>query len=365
MIKEITLNNFKCFGRLSRRCSDLTVLAGNNGIGKSSVVQALLLVRQTLINKRAESNILTLDGEFVNLVSANNVLYADAQSDEFSITIYDSQCDEDLVLTVPVAGRDTKDPLFTLNGGKGAENIPLLNQDFLYIYANRESPSEEYLRSSATAVCGRLGNKNANYAAFRLMESLDRNEKLPVAGMKHKKAKSDYVSENVSRHMSEIMGDDLDLSADGDMAAGRVKLVYREHGTPISPVNMAFGDSYLFPVVLGVLTAPEGSLMVIENPEAHLHPKAQFRMGLFLARAAQNGVQIFVETHSDHLINGIRVAAKRGDISNDKVLIQFFYRNGTLHDADEVTVNPDGSLSGWPDGFFDEWEMALKELTES
>ena len=129
-----------------------------------------------------------------------------------------------------------------------------------------------------------------------------------------------------------------------------------------SPLNTAFGNSYLLPIIVAVLTAKKGGLILLENPEAHLHPAAQFRLGKLLAMAAEQGIQLIVETHSDHLLNGIRVAAKNGQISSDNVAIQYFVEHDGCHDAQRIVLNNDGELDCWPQGFFDEWEKALDSL---
>ena len=63
---------------------------------------------------------------------------------------------------------------------------------------------------------------------------------------------------------------------------------------------------------------------MVENPEAHLHPSAQAAMGEFLAISAASGIQVILETHSDHVLNGIRRAVKKGLITHHDVAIHFF-----------------------------------------
>ena len=102
---------------------------------------------------------------------------------------------------------------------------------------------------------------------------------------------------------------------------------------------------------------------LIENPETHIHPHGQSRLAMLMAKAAQAGVQIFVESHSDHILNGIRVAAKRQWIEAEKVKINYFSRS----DKEITTILPlklyqNGRIDKWPKGFFDEWDNMLDEL---
>jgi predicted ATPase len=130
------------------------------------------------------------------------------------------------------------------------------------------------------------------------------------------------------------------------------------------PSNVGFGLTYSLPIIVACLSAKRGALLLLENPEAHLHPRGQSALGLLLARCAADGVQVIVETHSDHVLNGIRVAAKRGEIASDAVAVHFFSRN--IETGESTRTSPvllsNGRFSDWPSGFFDEWSKALDEL---
>ena len=107
-------------------------------------------------------------------------------------------------------------------------------------------------------------------------------------------------------------------------------------------------------------------LVMIENPEAHLHPKGQAKMGELIARCAASGVQLFVETHSDHIVNGLRVAVKEKIITPKQVGINYFTKN--IENGESYTVNTpikigiNGELSYYPQDFIDEWENQLMKL---
>src|SRR5262249_15841889 len=90
------------------------------------------------------------------------------------------------------------------------------------------------------------------------------------------------------------------------------------------PANIGYGLTYAFPILVALLAASKGQIVVVDSPEAHLHPSAQSSMGRILAHFAKAGVQIIVETHSDHLLNGVRLAIKEGQLSNSSLRIHFF-----------------------------------------
>lgn len=99
---------------------------------------------------------------------------------------------------------------------------------------------------------------------------------------------------------------------------------------------------------------------MIENPEVHLHPKGQAMMGQFLAEAANAGVQVIVETHSDHVLNGVRRAVKSGGISAESVAIHFF-RPRAEGEAQVISplIDQTGGIDYWPDGFFDQFDKDM------
>ena len=142
------------------------------------------------------------------------------------------------------------------------------------------------------------------------------------------------------------------------------------------PENVGFGVSDILPVLTTLLTSRPGDIVIIENPEAHLHPKGQAKMGELLARAAAYGVQLFVETHSDHVINGIRVAVADKLIQPGDVNIAFFERREhgvsrddgsveteTYAEVRNIKMDKRGFLSEYPEGFMDEWNKQLLELS--
>ncbi len=129
--------------------------------------------------------------------------------------------------------------------------------------------------------------------------------------------------------------------------------------------NTGFGISYVLPIVVAALRTEVDGLLLVENPEAHLHPVGQSMIGRFLAQVAADGTQIFLETHSDHVLNGIRVAVAEGraTLSPDQTVMHFFKSeddDGPIHQS--MKLNRTGQLSAWPTGFFDQTQIDLAVL---
>src|SRR5262249_28351211 len=127
--------------------------------------------------------------------------------------------------------------------------------------------------------------------------------------------------------------------------------------------NVGFGLTYALPLVVAALASTPGSLLLVEHPDAYLHPRGQAAMAHLLGMAARSGVQTLVESHSDHFLNGLLVAVKRGVLRPADVRIHFFDRgDGAAAGVTSAVMGADGMLSEWPEGFFDEWDRALAAL---
>jgi predicted ATPase len=133
----------------------------------------------------------------------------------------------------------------------------------------------------------------------------------------------------------------------------------------IRPANMGFGFSYALPILVAGLLVPETGVLIVENPEAHLHPAGQSRLGRFLARVAGSGAQVIVETHSDHVINGIRLAAVEDRVIDPNAVVMYFFSDEPGNSPTAIQLNGRGALSSWPKGFFDQIEEDLGRIANA
>lgn len=372
MLTQITLERFKCFNRLYMPLKPLTLIAGTNGAGKSSIIQALLLLRQSCKDKDYDwKQSVVINGGLTDLDDAGTLLYINAEGDHNDIVLSLENDDTDEI-TFRITPRQEKTTARCTTEGdldKAKNEWPLFSDDFVYLYADREQPRSKYIMTSETRLDSRLGNRSASNAAFLMASEVNNNKYIRIPQLKHHNAQDDTVLRNVSAWLSHIMGGQVSLTAretEKDKEARFEYSIFNNSGLgqQLSPLNMPFGHSYVLPVILAVLTAPAGSLILVENPESHLHPGAQLRMGEFLSLAAASGIQIIIETHSDHLMNGIRIACRKEIIGCNQVEMDLIGldADGYTHTRRPVQLNPDGTVNNLVPGFFDEWEKALTSL---
>lgn len=137
---------------------------------------------------------------------------------------------------------------------------------------------------------------------------------------------------------------------------GTLFLKFEINNEKHKPTNVGFGYSYILPILLAGMIAEDGHTLIVENPEVHLHLKAQARLTEFLARVAHAGVQIFVESHSEHILNGLRVAIAKKEIGlkNTDVSVLYFSENAVNGYFDKVEIDEKGDIADWHAGFFDQ-----------
>lgn len=361
MINELYLNNFKCFEKIKLDFSMVNILTGLNGMGKSTVIQSILLLAQSQKSIVSEQ-VLALHGKYVNLGVGQDVLYEKAEKDEIGIGVkiddqenrflFDYEADTDLL------------PVKKVEMDKTAENWM---GKLFYLSAYRIEPQFLYRIENENELAERYFGKDGEYAIQYLKlygEKNVENESL-VSGQDEKRTINDLV-----RKWLDIISPGVSPIIDINNSSRTAELQYeyiegREKTNSYKSVNVGFGITYVLPVVVALVSAVPGDTILIENPEAHIHPRGQRMLGELIAAAGAGGVQIFVETHSDHVMNGIRIATKKRILEPEKTKFFFFYKD-IKDDYKHKVMNPvldkNGRLSEWPEGFFDEWDNALLEL---
>ena len=162
----------------------------------------------------------------------------------------------------------------------------------------------------------------------------------------------------------------IEINIDAFLKTNTARVSLRKKGSDtefLHPNNIGFGITYVLPIIVSGLIAQKGCMMIVENPEAHLHPSGQSRIGQFLGRIAGSGIQVVVETHSEHVINGVRLATLKKSISPKKVSILYFSqdtRAGTPK-VEPINVTIDNDLTKWPAGFFDQEQRDLAEIIKN
>lgn len=329
MIHDVSLEGFKSFCNEDIKLSPLTLLTGLNSSGKSSVIQAIRILRNysqgmynpLLIGHGGKSE---LQNSFVKT----------------PFTIKSSYC----------SGVDEK----SIQYDSGANALVPQENDFpklLYISADRFGPR----LSIPITQDEHLGERGEN--VLKCIEKY-RDEILP-AFLRHINSQGETLGFNLKAWLTSIspgvkFEHHIQNHTDSSYA------LFNDHRA----INVGFGLSYTLPVIAALLLGPiTQQVVLIENPEAHLHPKGQAELARLICLSVMAGSQVIVETHSDHLFDGVRVFAKENNGFAKNVAIHWFEldgNNNTIIESPKLDDN--GRINKWPIGMFDQFEINMEKL---
>lgn len=369
MIKHLKIKNFKALKDASFDLAGVNLLAGLNGMGKSSLIQILLLLRNSASRLAAYGN---LDLQFYDqqLGKAREVFYQFAahRSAKLELEVHYSTYAGPQYKHLAFEYAPDQD-FFHAETPCDLADISLSSNDFQYISADRPGPRNYYSTHSATIEqMGQIG-PYGEYAVHYL-NAFGRS-RMVHSQILSEQSKSETLIHQTEAWMSLICPGTRINTRDIPGNSSSVMIDYQfdtltDYSAPVRPINTGSGISYVLPVIVALLMAQPGRLIIIENPEAHLHPRGQAAMGRLIALAAKAGAQLIIETHSDHVINGLRVAVKESVIAPE--LARLFYFELVQTDFERhaqvtpIDIDRHGSLSSYPEGFLDEWDQQLLKL---
>ncbi len=375
MLTRLDLEHFKCFEILNLPLGNLTLLSGPNASGKSSALQALVLLHQTM--RDAEwSRRLMLNGRELRLGTVTDVADKVTGRRQFALGVSDGDLAihwtfevEDrrnmsaYVAAVEIDGVRHADPpslhfLLPVRRTSECDDLARRMRRLTYLTAERLGPREVYPLEdpNATQVVGPQGEHAVSLLHWGGDEPV--LDALVMPGAPPTRLRQ------VEQRMRQFFpGCSLQVTrvpqANGVTLGLRTSDATDFH----RPVHVGFGLTQVLPLVVAALSATPGDLLLVENPEVHLHPAGQALMGGFLSAVAAAGVQILVETHSDHVLNGVRRVVKADELGSDDVRIHFF-RDRELEGSQAIspTIDAEGNIDAWPDGFFDQFDKDMNHF---
>ncbi|MBF0612259.1 MAG: DUF3696 domain-containing protein [Magnetococcales bacterium] len=386
MLTKLTLEGFKCYKKFHFPLNQLTLLTGFNGGGKSTALQGILLLAQGL-REYQEAGVLALNGRLVQLGTPREVMHTGVGAT--ALTLEDEQCkirwllhharEQELGAVLGVSSLEVSEEGQTHHyGGEEVHHLAwsdgvhhthgrkLLQtiRDTLYLSAVRHGAAETFPNPAIHTLAHADVGSQGEYAPWWFQRFMD--EEIPLERC-HPGEKAINLRRQFQAWAS-LMFPGVEANAVAIPEISQVRLELRMSSTEPwrRPANTGYGISYAFPILVSCLLAKPGQLVIIDSPEAHLHPKGQSHMGYFLAKMAAAGVQIAIETHSDHVLNGVRLAVKDCGIPAEKVILHFFHhhpdRNSPLVPVTAIHLDQQGQFSDAPDGFFDQLEKDLSHI---
>ena len=376
MFNRLDLRTFKCFGDLKLPLRPLTLLSGGNASGKSSVLQAMVLLHQTAFGHEWSLRLL-LNADATRLGTVADVVDQVHGGRGFGISVSDGDESVDWdfageraslacsVERVQVGGAEYKAPR-TLHYLLPPEHedaiIAKRLRELIYLTAERLGPRDSYEFQEPGLLPG-VGSKGE-----RAVNVLHTNPERSVISSLRLSNTAPTLFRQVQARMAEFFpGFTFYIRDVREAEIVTLGLRTTEELEFHRPIHTGFGLTQVLPIIVAILSAPVDTCLLIENPEVHLHPAGQSLMGGFLAEAAAAGLQVVIETHSDHVLNGIRRAVRDSVLSSDEVALHFFRPRHEAEQRGEAQVESpildrEGGVDSWPEGFFDQFDRDLSHL---
>jgi predicted ATPase len=427
VITGLRFSNFRSYADSGRiPFEPLTLIIGPNNSGKSTIINSLLMIKQTL--QEDDSNVpLITSGSYIDLGSFFDIVRGGLESEipAFSISVFADTSGYGRRPLMPGNAADELSATFSFDRNRnqilvtrattrvnGKRILEATEAGFTHagITKSKQRHYEAALRHFIPVLKLRHWPKSESPKSYEVWEkSFDSDSqamawialfnslvhvaplrsKVPFYGVLGRASasgvqsggeqlieilanKTDKVSEDktlaelLNKWISENLGllDKLEISTVDSL--GRIlSLVANERGgfSGINVAAMGEGVSQVLPIIVNsVLLAPNQTLL-IEQPEIHLHPKAQSDLGdLFIDTVRQRpGSQIIVETHSEHILLRVRRRIAEGRINPGDVCLLFVEKTGGETRVCRLPISTRGEIERWPEGFFDE---AYKEALE-
>jgi predicted ATPase len=363
MLNLLTLKNIKCFESQDFKFSPLTVLCGANSAGKSTIIQALLLLRQSYNDDRFASSEIALMGAYFSAGHLSDLISHNARESTLLIKI------DGVSFNIDPSKQDKESYRMRFSAPEAAVHDIFLG-DFVYLCAERLGPRNSYdVRFDSSRLNFGIYGEYAMAEFVRRASRSAINQDLAQFYSERTRAddkddKDDITLEVAVKTVMRRIAPGFDINYESHKTVDKVSNVFSSSTTKtaVRPVNTGFGVSYIFPIVVAAFCLSEGSTFIVENPEVHLHPSAQSELAQFLAKLSKTGVQVIIETHSDHIINGIRLYAKANPENSHDIVINSISRRDSGNPVKFITLDHDGNLSDAHPGFFDQAENDLLRL---
>jgi predicted ATPase len=345
MIDELHVKAFKCLEDEKLEFRNLTVLAGTNSSGKSSVIQSLLQL--ALHSNQDYSSPLQ---KYLNFISNfDETINLNIDATEYILAI--KGLGSEIEYHFNDQGAFTKDDYI---GNILLEQISYSKGNLIFISADRVGPQTTYeINSNPLDKFGIYGE----YAIGFLEKS---KKKYVVIDELIRDSSRKNLNTQVNYWLEKIL--DTTIETEEIEGVNQVKASFKNGNFYVSPKNIGSGISYLISILIICLSSKKGQIIIIENPEIHIHPKAQSKLGEFLAFVASKGIQIVIETHNDHILNRFRYEVYKGRLKSDEIIIHYKEKD-TPFEQIEITENgkfyDKNGENGFPGGFYD---ATLKEI---
>jgi len=370
MITKYSIHNFKNHANTSLELSAVTLLTGMNGSGKSSILQSMLLLRDTYMDTHQLSTLYLKGNSFSVGQTKDAVNYnCKEEMDKLRLQIEMNDGKEygfTYLYDKPESNALVADADYMDEKKEGFPYIPLFTERFQYLSAFRNGPQPLY--DSDTDIVDshkQLSHKMGRGEMVVYFLSKYGDDMLPIDGLCYDTNSPHTIRRQTECWLNEISsGLQVQINQNGSQYEIRYGVGQRGKRTVFfSAPNTGYGISYVISIIVAILSAVPGTLILIENPEAHIHPSGQSALMRLISKAAAEGVQFIIETHSDHIVNGGLVARKLNILPQDAFSVYYFDKDEDGNALPKkLSIGDNGMIQNAPKAFFGQMNADLKVL---
>lgn len=413
-VDGITKIAVKGFKSIAEECEidirPLTILAGANSSGKSSIMQPLLMLKQTL-EAPYDPGPLLIDGPNVQFTEAAqflSTLVGEKGTDGFQIRIGTSISNFPHSVEIIFGKGSSGIEIVEMTSKGKSDDDPLVFPEHLTLYPEMsleeiKALADKYMIFRIAGVNGvkrsrcflRLvshgDSKSLNLdTTFKLISDPESNilKTIYLPGLRGKPARThnltnigplypgtfEHYTASLIHEWQETKDERLKTLGDAfhtleltgkvgtqkvgdvgiELQVGRLRSTGTDETDMVNITDVGLGVSQVLPVLVALIVAEPGQLVYLEQPELHLHPRAQVALARVLADAAKRGVRVVAETHSSLLLLGVQTLVAEGDLSPELVKLHWFTRREDgVTEVNSADLDEAGAYGEWPEDFAD------------
>lgn len=347
MISHLIISNYKSIANAEFKMRKLTLLSGTNSSGKSSAIQALLLATDNLSSSEGERN---LKSTYLPIMSFNESRNYITNAKEYSVRIFYGN-ENAKICFLP---KDEQFIATTVNQSGTLSEEAFNQQKNIFHLSAIRSGDFGSPKMNPNPDSNPLGPKGEFIIDYYYGHQKDILMPSLVAYPEIK-----TLEGQVNYWLQRLAGYTLTVSSLGSEYL--VRYVSAE-GKSLHPYNVGTGVNFIAETLIVCLSSKIGSTVIVENPEIHLHPSAQAAMLDFLVAIANAGIQVIVESHSDHFFNGIRRSLKMKRLNCEDVSVYNFTKESGLTKSEEVKLSQEGGILNYIPGMFEQFDLDLDAI---
>ncbi len=413
LIEEIRVQGYKSLVDATLHVRPLTLLAGTNSSGKSSIMQPLLLIKQTIEAPYQPAGALVLSGAHMQAETAGELVskIGAKRAKNFSVSItgfgrhlykmlpshlalYYEVKDEQFIIekqamllngeNLQITEDDTWDDIKGQFSDKVQKNYKkhgiehgFVNQmdaflslfladkndiidaweadsfrngigQIIHVPGLRGAPKRSYFTASLSRARNQIEGTFDIYTASTINQWQQQNNTEALAQLNDSLQRLGLTNSVTAKVKN---ANEVELSVNRLPSTSKTK---PRKADMVNIADVGIGVSQVLPILVALIAAQEGQIVYVEQPELHLHPRAQVAMGELLAEAANRGVRVIVETHSSLLLLTVQTLIAQGKIANTDVGLHWFTRNAKgASQVQYVQPDEDGAYGEWPEDFSD------------